>query len=120
MEIHPFPIGNTTSNGGFSIAMLVYQRVPSNIVQRNPDPQIEMTVYFEGPGPYAGSFTLPFLGPIILKGINPPTYKDGPILVRKWSYITRINGHINALLELKHPKKMELQAPTCDRQPPIL
>ena len=30
MEIHlfhPFPIGNTSSNGGFSIAMLVYQRV---------------------------------------------------------------------------------------------
>ena len=24
----PFPIGNTSSNGGFSIAMLVYRRVP--------------------------------------------------------------------------------------------
>ena len=27
MEIHLFPIGNTSSNGGFSIAMLVYRRV---------------------------------------------------------------------------------------------
>ena len=27
----PFPIGNTSSNGGFSIAMLVYQRVTWNL-----------------------------------------------------------------------------------------
>ena len=37
IEIHLFPIGNTSSNGGFSIAMLVYRRV-STIFQYSKTP----------------------------------------------------------------------------------